>query len=363
MTIARGALTPRRTPVPPDRYRRAVREAQSRLPSRRRLPLLAAFVCWALLFGGAGAIAVRAAGGLTAVAGDVGSFIAGLVPAAQSIDIPLGDPGGIVAAAPILDQASDFVATPALLIQGRVPSFAVATGRRIEISLNSGAAVATPIDANGHFALPITLKDGPNAIVVTLLADREVIATTSRTIVLDRLAPSLSIAKPKPGDLIDGSIVAVEGKAEPYSVVTVNDRNVVVGADGSFTESFTAPFGPLPITVVARDRAGNEARSVLTVVVRDRSVAGALTLFVALDRPTVQPGGLVTATITLSDPSGPRADTTVTLSVGVVVIGTAKTDALGKATIRFAAPPTEAVAQVVVLGGGVSGSATLTVAR
>ena len=363
MTIVRGTLNSRRTPVPADRYRNAVRQAQTRLPRARRLPLVAALVLWSLLLGGAGTIAVRAAGGLTSVAGDVGSFAADLIPAARGIDIPPSEGAGIIATAPILDPTSDFVATAALLVQGRVPSFAMSAGQRLQVSVNDGPAVSAPIDANGHFAAPVTLKDGPNAVVVALLAGQEIVSTTTRTIVLDRLPPSLSIAKPKSGEVIGGPTVSVEGKAEPYAVVTVNDRMVFVGADGSFSEAFTAPSGPLAITVLARDRAGNETRSVATVTVRDRPVAGTLSLFVALDKPTVRPGGTVVATITLSDPSGPRADVGVSLSVGVVPIGTAKTDQLGKATISFAAPSSEAVAQVVVLGGGVSGSAILTVSR
>ena len=308
-------------------------------------------------------IAVRAAGGLTSVAVDVGSFAADLIPAARGIDIPPSESAGIIATAPILDPTSDFVATAALLVQGRVPSFAISAGQRLQVSVNDGPAVSAPIDANGHFAAPIMLKDGPNAVVVALLAGQEIVSTTTRTIVLDRIPPSLSIAKPKSGEVIGGPTVSVEGKAEPYAVVTVNDRMVFVGADGSFSEAFTAPSGPLAITVLARDRAGNETRSVATVTVRDRPVAGTLSLFVALDKPTVKPGGTVVATITLSDLSGPRADVIVSLSVGVVPIGTAKTDQVGKATISFAAPSSESVAQVVVFGGGVSGSAILTVSR
>jgi len=333
------------------------------LPRRRRLPLVVAILCWSLLIAGSAVIAARAAGGLAAMAGDVGSFAADLIPAAREIDIPPSDAAGVVAAAPLLDPTSDFVATPALLIQGRVPSFAISGGQRIQVRVNDGAAIAAPIDANGHFAAPIILKDGPNSVVIALLAGGEITATTTRTVVLDRLPPALTIAKPRSGDTVDGAAVLVEGKAEPYAVVTVNDRMVVVGADGGFSESFTAPPGPLAIAVVARDRAGNETRSVATVSVRDRPAAGALALFVALDKPTVKPGGTVVATITLSDPSGPRADVTVSLSVGVVPIGTAKTDQVGKATISFAAPPSESVAQVVVFGGGVSGSAILTVSR
>lgn len=363
MTIVRSTTLQRRTPVPADRYRSAVHRAQERLPRRRRLPVVAAALLWGVLLVGAGAIAIRAAGGLSSVATDVGAFAADLIPAAREIDIPLSDAGGTVSAAPVFDPGPDFVATAAQLVQGRVPSFVATAGRHIELILNDGAILSAPIDANGHFAVPITLRDGPNAIVVALLAGRDVIATTSRTMVLDRLPPTLSIARPRSGDVIDGSTITVDGKAEPYAVVRVNDRSVLVAADGSFSESFTAPFGPVVVTVVARDRAGNETRSVANVVTRDRAPVGSLTLFVALDRPTVRPGELVTATITLSDPSGPRADTAVSLSVGVIPIGTARTDKLGRATIAFAAPPSESVAQVVVLGGGVSGSAILTVSR
>ena len=347
MTIAKGALTPRRAPVPADRYRRAVRQAQARLPPRRRLPIVAAALGWAILLGGTGTIAVRAAGGLSAVAGD----------------LTVADATGPVAAAPIFDAVPEFTAAQFLLVQGRIPAFVLAEGRRLEVTLNSGVSITPPVDGNGHFAVTLALRDGPNLIVAALLKGRAVIATSAKAVVVDRLPPVLSIAAPKPGDVIDGPNVVVEGKVEPYATVTVNERYVVVSGDGSFSESFTAPFGPLAITVIARDRAGNETKAAATVVVRDNPAAGGRTLLVALDRTTVKPGGLVTATITLSDPSGPRADTSVSLSVGVVSIGTARTDKLGKARISFAAPPNEGVAQVVVLGDGASASAVLTVTK
>ena len=67
--------------------------------------------------------------------------------------------------------------------------------------------------------------------------------------------------------------------------------------------------------------------------------------------------------MSLRDASGARVGTLVTLSVGVVNIGSAVTDFSGSARIGFAAPTTEGDIGVVVLGGGASGRATLTVAR
>ena len=59
----------------------------------------------------------------------------------------------------------------------------------------------------------------------------------------------------------------------------------------------------------------------------------------------------------------PQAGVTVSLQVGVIPIGTAVTDAGGRAVISFAAPSNEGVAQVVVLAGAATGSATLTIAK
>ncbi|MEK7862126.1 MAG: hypothetical protein AAB295_02555, partial [Chloroflexota bacterium] len=53
----------------------------------------------------------------------------------------------------------------------------------------------------------------------------------------------------------------------------------------------------------------------------------------------------------------------ISLSVGVITIGSARTDASGVARIGFAAPPNEGDAAVVVLANGASGRATLTVAK
>jgi len=114
---------------------------------------------------------------------------------------------------------------------------------------------------------------------------------------------------------------------------------------------------------VARDKAGNETTTKLTIVVREPPPAAGPTMTVNLDRTTVKPGQFVNAYMLLRDGTGPRANVTLTLSVGVVTIGTAQTDASGTAHIAFAAPTTEGDIGVVVLGGGASGRATLTVAR
>jgi hypothetical protein len=144
----------------------------------------------------------------------------------------------------------------------------------------------------------------------------------------------------------------------------VNDRSVIVGQDGSFNDTVTVPAGTLPLTVIARDRAGNETKTQLSVTMNGKPTLGAAAIVsVTLANGTVKPGGYVGANITVTNLGKPVVGQQVSLQVGVVPIGSAVTDAAGKAAISFAAPPNEGVAQVVVLAGNATGSAILTVAK
>jgi hypothetical protein len=155
----------------------------------------------------------------------------------------------------------------------------------------------------------------------------------------------------------------VEGKAEAGATVLVNDRSVIVGQDGSFSDSQTVPLGAVAVIVIARDRAGNETKAELGVTVMPKTGIGAAQVSVVLANATVKPGGFVSASISVLNGLMPQAGLTVSLQVGVVPIRTAVTDANGRAVISFAAPPNEGVTQVVVLAGAASGSAVLTVAK
>lgn len=364
MTITRTGPARRRPPPPADRYRalaRSVRQKRARRPMR---PVFRG-VAWGVLLAAALLVTDAAAAGANRTGASIGSWITSLiaVPAATA-DLTVAQTTGQVGAAPLLDAVPEFVKNPALLLQGIVPSFSAAPGRKVEVQLN-GRTVSVPFDATGHFAVPLTLVDGPNHIVVALVGPaNETIATTGQTVTLDRAAPPLAVSKPKNGDTIDGTTVTVEGKAEPGAAVLVNDRSVIVGRDGSFSDSVTVPAGELPLTVIARDRAGNETKTELSVTVRPTSASGAAaTVLVVLTHTTVKPGGYVNANITLLNGGAPLAGQTVSLQVGVVAIGTAVTDASGHAAISFAAPPNEGQAQVVVLAGAASGSAILTIAK
>ena len=366
-TIARANTIQkrRRTPPPQDRYRAVARQARQRR-ARRRLPPVVSGIVWGLVLASAALVADTTAGGIAHLAGSAGTFVTNLIPdAVPAGDLTVAETTGQVGAAPTLDALPQFTKDSALLVQGLIPSFGRASDRKVAVWLNGGSPVVVPFDANGHFAVPITLAEGTNQLVVGLEGSAsDTIAATTATVVFDKTPPPLTLTKPKNGDTIDGANLTVEGKAEPGATVLVNDRNVIVGQDGSFSDTQTVQAGTLPITVIARDRAGNETKAQLSVTVNGKPTLGAAAqIAVTLSNTTVKPGAFVNATIAVTNAGKPVAGQIVSLQVGVIAIGTAVTDAAGHAAISFAAPPNEGVAQVVVLGPNVSGSATLIIAK
>jgi len=358
--ITRLRMGPRRRdPVSRDRYRAIARSAGVRATARR------GWIDAALV----GALAVtllialpRAAAAVGAGFEEVLTSIQSAIPLLQgrgSIDLPAGGSSS-VGAAPIADSLPAYTREPQLQLTGKVPSFAVQSGRSLQIVLNGAVVTTTPLDPSGSFSATLALKDGANSVGVALVADRDVVAASSYTVVLDRTPPTLTVAQPAAGSTVDAKNIMVSGTTEVGSTITVNGRMVVPAPDGGFTDSFSASAGSVPITIVARDRAGNETTQKVTVVAQQvTQTVTTATVTVTLDKATARAGQGVLATIYVVGTTGPRAGVPVTLSVGVAQIGTGVTDGTGTARISFVAPPAEGDVSVVVLGAGSSGRASL----
>jgi len=361
--VKAGAAVRRRSRVPRDTYRATARSVgiAPRL-RRRRVALDVAILAIAALFLIlTGPVVGTAVGdGLGQITASVKDSIAGQLGSGQ-IELPAGA-GNVVSAEPVVNGLPDFTRDAELQISGRVPSFALASGRSVEIVLNAAVVANAELDPTGTFAATLTLKDGANAIGLTLLSGKDIVARSAYTVILDKTPPTLDVIGPTNGATLDGPNVIVQGKAEVGATVTVNGRTIVPGQDGSFSEPFTPPVRPVAITVVARDRAGNETTAKANVTVRAPTAAATL-VTVTLDRTSVKPGEIVGAQIRVTQNGIPRIGTIATLSVGVVTIGSSTTDAFGNTRIAFAAPPNEGDATVVVFAAGASGRTVLTVAR
>lgn len=358
-----GAEVRRRSRVPRETYRATARSVGIAPRLRRRTVLfdaaiLASAGLFLILTGPV--VGTTLGDGIRQIAAGLTESIAGQLGSGQ-IELPVGA-GNVVSAEPVVNGLPDFTQDAELPLSGRVPSFAIAAGRSVEIVLNAAVIANAELDATGTFAASLTLKDGANAIGLTLLSGKDVIARSAYTVILDKTPPTLDLIGPTDGATVEGPNVVVQGKAEVGSSVTVNGRTIVPGQDGSFSESFTPPVGPVAITVVARDRAGNETTSKINVTLRGPTAAAAL-VTVTLDRTRVRPGEIVGAQIRVTENGIPKVGALATLSVGVVTIGSSRTDAFGNTRIAFAAPPNEGDAAVVVFAAGASGRTVLTVAR
>ena len=359
---AGAAVRTRRSRIQRETYRATARSAGIAPRLRRRTIILdAAILTIAAAFVVLSGPFVSAVGdGINEIIANAGQSLAGRLGNAH-IELPIGA-GNVGGAEPVVNGLPDFTRDTELQVSGRVPAFAIAPGRSVEIVLNAAVVANAPLDQTGTFAASLTLKDGANAIGLTLLSGKDVIARSAYTVILDREPPTLDLLGPVNGATVDGPNIVVQGKTELGATVTVNGRTIVPGQDGSFSETFTPPFGPVAITVVARDRAGNETTTKADVTLRAPSAAAAV-VSVTLDRPTVRPGQIVQAQIHVTENGRPKVGTLATLSVGVITIGSATTDAFGNARIAFAAPPNEGDAVVVVFAAGTSGRTALTVAR
>lgn len=80
--------------------------------------------------------------------------------------------------------------------------------------------------------------------------------------------PRLDVEKPTPGFVVKDNIVEVEGKTDPYATVLVNDDEVYVKLDGSFTKTLYLFEGNQQISITAKNRNGKETKKTVNVVVR-----------------------------------------------------------------------------------------------
>lgn len=355
----------RRRPVDWRQYSAHVEIARGKVP-RFEHPVGVTLAASILFAGAAVWVLQTMATGLGAGISSIGSDVLRSIPSAEERDLSLAEQNVQVGAEPVVSGLPAFTKSTSLLVQGKVPAFALKSERRVLLTLNGKIVGAFPMDPSGSFATPLTLADGSNTIVTALVEGTTVIASSSHTVVVDRVAPPIALVRPKNGETVDGPNVVVEGKTDAGAVVTVNDRPLQPNPDGAFSDTFAVKAGPLQITIASKDQAGNETITRLAITVKEPTsapVAG-LQLSLGLDRTKVRPSETVIADISALEGGKAKPDVTLTFQVGVITIGTYKTDSRGRARVPFAAPDHEVDdVAVVVLGGGTSARANLTVSK
>jgi hypothetical protein len=125
--------------------------------------------------------------------------------------------------------------------------------------------VNVTIGTNGTFSKAVTLTEGTNTVTVIAkdLAGNE--AKWTRTVVLDKTAPKVTITSPKAGLVTNVAGQTVTGTVDDLTAAIKQGTTNVTNTNGTFTTSYTLVAGVNTITVMATDRAGNVGTASITV--------------------------------------------------------------------------------------------------
>jgi hypothetical protein len=121
-------------------------------------------------------------------------------------------------------------------------------------------------DEQGKFTHAVHLVEGSNSYFFFAKDRAGNTNTASLTVFLDITPPPVTIITPVDGLLTNRSTASVTGFTEPGAQLSVNGAPVDVWLDGSFSAEVTLQRGLNTITVLASDAAGNQMRTVRTVL-------------------------------------------------------------------------------------------------
>lgn len=177
---------------------------------------------------------------------------------------PPENPDSQILSAPTLDALPE--ATPSAKIH--VTGFTLAN-TTVEILVNGQVETQT-LSQDGRFDLPVELADGANIISAQAKnsSGGQSPFSASWEVIRDAKPPTLSITSPADKSSTQGNsqkIIEITGQTETDATILINGRLTIISADGKFSFRFQQNDGDNPLTVVARDRAGNQTISQLLI--------------------------------------------------------------------------------------------------
>jgi DNA-binding MarR family transcriptional regulator len=123
---------------------------------------------------------------------------------------------------------------------------------------------------NGDWTCTLDLVEGRNDLLIVAVDGAGNRVQLPRTIILDTVAPVIEILEPLDGSATNKVPVTVRGTVDSpllAGVVTVNGEQIAM-TGGLFALTMPASAdGPLEVTVVGLDLAGNVGRAVVTVII------------------------------------------------------------------------------------------------
>lgn len=144
----------------------------------------------------------------------------------------------------------DTLGTGTVIVSGTVDDVTIET-----VSINGTTVGVT----DGTFSDSITVPEGTQTITVSATDAAGNEGVSSLDVVIDSVAPVVTITSPADGDCFGSRLVLISGLVDDIEIMQVDiDGETVDVIDGSFSTTMTLDEGHNVITVTAIDAAGNE---------------------------------------------------------------------------------------------------------
>ncbi|MHB8107437.1 MAG: stalk domain-containing protein [Candidatus Cryosericum sp.] len=157
-------------------------------------------------------------------------------------------------------QPSELVGDPSYIVRGSVAA------SQAPVTSVDVQGRQTHILPDGSFSESLTLLEGKNDIEVAARDEAGLTTFVQREVVLDTVAPALTIDTPLLWSEIASNSVVVRGHVESGSTLEVAGRLVTdVGSDGSFVVPVSLIPGKNTISITAHDKAGNVRQMAIVV--------------------------------------------------------------------------------------------------
>ncbi len=171
-------------------------------------------------------------------------------------------------APPLIDPIPEATNSAILEVSGRAEAFS-----ELSLFLNGETIKKLAVEESGEFKISdININEGENNVFATTQDEsgNQSQESVRQTITFDKEPPTLEIEFPESDQSFSGDQreIVIRGKTEDSAVITVNERKVVVGLDGGFEASYSLADGSNTIIIIAKDKAGNQAKEEMTISYR-----------------------------------------------------------------------------------------------
>lgn len=367
MTTRRGARPTHVRPRPPSDGRPAPAPVRPRAPAPGRLatrppvrrsrgiPILGRLALGVAVLGLAAGVLYLGAGGLTTVAGMVGSTLTGFVEDVTATPTPAPTVLAVSEAPTIASPEEPYTNQESVDLIVTVPKDTAGdpdTRLRIYLALEDQEPAAiqeSPLASGRQTIVPVLLTAGINDFMVTLIGPAgESDPSPVIRYVLDTKKPSIKLSSPRDGATINRKAVEIEGRSQGRSTLIARNQSTgdsiagTADGDGLFTLRLPIAMGSNQIILSATDPAGNTNEAEFSVT----RGSGKLRASLSASLYSVKVGALpepITLIVSVDDPDGKPlegAKVTFTLSIPGVktVTGDARTDANGRAVFETTIP-------------------------